>query len=87
VMTGLGTKKREVLVSTVIDAEPLYRQLNPGPSIWPLVSGVAVSAMFVGSIFTPWAIVWGAIPIAIGLIAWFWPSRPRASSGPLRVRA
>jgi cytochrome c oxidase subunit I+III len=30
---------------------------------------------FVGSIFTPWAVVWGSIPIAIALIGWFWPSR------------
>jgi cytochrome c oxidase subunit 1 len=48
---------------------------------------MAVSAMFVGSIFTAWAIVWGMVPIAVGLILWFWPVRGRATSGPLRARA
>jgi uncharacterized membrane protein YozB (DUF420 family) len=31
--------------------------------------------MFISSIFTPWAVVWGSIPIIITLIAWFWPTR------------
>jgi cytochrome c oxidase subunit 1 len=31
--------------------------------------------MFVSSIFTPWAVIWGTVPIAIALIAWFWPTR------------
>jgi cytochrome c oxidase subunit 1 len=30
--------------------------------------------MFVGSVFTPWAVVWGSLPIAAALIFWFWPS-------------
>ena len=30
--------------------------------------------MFIGSIFTPWAVVWGAIPVAIAMIVWFWPT-------------
>nr|WP_244492573.1 hypothetical protein [Aureimonas sp. AU22] len=55
------------------------------PSIWPLVSALAVSAMFVGSIYTPWAIVAGTLPIAIALTVWFWPRRERAKSGLLGV--
>jgi hypothetical protein len=27
----------------------------------------------IGSIFTPWAVVWGSIPVAIAIIFWFWP--------------
>jgi cytochrome c oxidase subunit 1 len=27
----------------------------------------------VGSIFTPWAVVWGGFPLAVTLMAWFWP--------------
>jgi cytochrome c oxidase subunit 1 len=65
--------KREVLVTGFVDAEPIYRQTSAKPSIWPLVSALAVSAMFVGSIYTPWALVWGTPPIAAALILWFWP--------------
>jgi len=45
------------------------------PSIWPLLTALAVSAMFVGSIFTPWALVWGAVPIGAAVTGWFWPKR------------
>jgi cytochrome c oxidase subunit 1 len=86
VMTGLALDKREVLVTSVIDGVPEYRQNSVGPSLWPLVAAIAVSIMFVGSIFTPWAVVWGMIPIAAALILWFWPVRGRATTGPLRAR-
>jgi cytochrome c oxidase subunit 1 len=25
------------------------------------------------SIFTPWAVVWGALPVAASITGWFWP--------------
>jgi cytochrome c oxidase subunit 1 len=34
---------------------------------------VVVSVLFIGSIFTPWAVVWAALPVAAALTAWFWP--------------
>jgi cytochrome c oxidase subunit I+III len=83
VMTGLRADCREVLITSVVDAEPLYRQKSPKPSIMPLVAAIATSILFVGSIFTPWALVWGAIPVAAALTLWFWPQRPRATEGPL----
>lgn len=83
---GLGIDKRELLVTSVADAEPLYRQNSVGPSIWPLIASFGVAVLFVGSIFTPWAIVWGAIPVAIALTFWFWPTRNRATTGPFRKR-
>jgi cytochrome c oxidase subunit 1 len=85
-MEGLSLDKREILITSVIDAIPEYRHKNAGPSLWPLIAGLAVTGMFIASIFTPWAIVWGAIPIAAALTAWFWPTRPRATTGPFRVR-
>jgi cytochrome c oxidase subunit 1 len=84
---GLAVDRREVLVTSVTDAVPLYRQKSAAPSIWPLVSALAVSAMFIGSIFTPWAVANGSLPIAAALTGWFWPTRPRASTGPLRRRS
>jgi len=65
--------KREVLVTTVLDAEPDHRLAFPTPSIWRGAGAVATTVLFIGSIFTPWAVVWGSIPIIITLIAWFWP--------------
>jgi cytochrome c oxidase subunit 1 len=46
---------------------------SPRSSIWPFVTAVAVGGAFLGSIFTGWAVVWGAIPIGVGLIGWSWP--------------
>jgi hypothetical protein len=85
-MTGLASDSRELLVTTAIEAKPLYRQHSPKPSIWPLIAAIATSVLFVGSIFTPWALVWGAVPVAVALAIWFWPQRPRATEGPLRKR-
>jgi cytochrome c oxidase subunit I+III len=87
VMDGLGVDRREVLVTSMVDATPEYRQKSAGPSLWPLIAALATSVMFVASIFTPWAVAWGAIPIGIALALWFWPNRPRADTGPLRKRS
>jgi cytochrome c oxidase subunit 1 len=66
---------REVLVTTVTDAEPDHRLWMPSSSIWPFLSALATTVLFVGSIFTPWAVVWGTVPVAITATWWFWPKR------------
>ena len=73
VMTGLRVHHREQLLTTVMEAKPDLREPSPNPSIWPLISALCVTGLFIGSIFTPWAVVWGAIPVTIALTAWFWP--------------
>jgi cytochrome c oxidase subunit 1 len=70
---GLATDSREVLSTTPIDAQPDHRYSAPKPSPWPFVSAVATTVMFIWSIFSPWGVVWGSIPIAIALTIWFWP--------------
>jgi cytochrome c oxidase subunit I+III len=72
VVTGLRTDAREVLVTRMHDAEPDHRTEFPKPSIWPFLSALAVTALFIASIFTPWGVSIGAIPVAIALTAWFW---------------
>jgi cytochrome c oxidase subunit 1 len=74
-MDGLAIERRELLITTPFEAEPDHRQGSPDPSIWPLLTALAVSAMFVGSIFTPWALVWGALPVGAAVTGWFWPKR------------
>jgi heme/copper-type cytochrome/quinol oxidase subunit 1 len=72
---GLSSTSPELLITSVLDARPDYRQVFPEATIWPFLSAVATTVLFVASIFTPWAVVWGSIPVAIALTAWFWPSR------------
>jgi len=74
-VAGLSVDSREVLTTTVLDAKPETRESFPVPTIWPFLGAVATTVLFVGSIFTPWAVVWGAVPVGIGLTAWFWPRR------------
>jgi len=76
IVVGLATSYREVLVTHVLDAEPDHRQKFPDPSVWPLLTAVATTALFIGSIFSPWAVVWGAVPVFITLTGWFWPKKP-----------
>jgi cytochrome c oxidase subunit I len=74
VATGLAVDYRELVVTTVVDARPDLRESSPTPSIWPLISAAITALIFIGSIFTPWAVVWGFPFITAALIAWFWPA-------------
>jgi cytochrome c oxidase subunit 1 len=76
VMTGLRVDDRELLLSTVMDAEPEGREPSPMPTVWPFAGAMSTMCMFISSIFTPWAILIGTFPIAAALIAWFWPKGP-----------
>ncbi len=82
VVHGLRVDDRELLMTSVISASPDVREPSATPSIWPFVSAVAVAVTFIGSIFSPWALVFGAAPVAIALTAWFWPKLPGPYSEP-----
>ena len=75
VVTGLRSDIRETLVTHVLDAEPDHRAKLPDPSIWPFITAVATTGLFIGSIFTPWAVPIGAVPVFIAMVGWFWPSQ------------
>jgi cytochrome c oxidase subunit I+III len=75
VVTGVRSDLREVLVTHTLDAEPDHKVLMPDPTMWPFVSALAVTGMFIGSIFTPLAVPIGAIPVTAALIGWFWPKQ------------
>jgi cytochrome c oxidase subunit 1 len=76
VVTGIRSDCREVLVTNVMDATPSNKNDYPRPSIWPFLCAVVTSGFFVTSIFTPWALPIFAVPIAVTLIGWFWPTAP-----------
>jgi cytochrome c oxidase subunit 1 len=71
--SGLRIERRELLITTVGAAEAESREASPRNSIWPFWTAVATSVMLIWSIFSPWAVVWGSIPVTIALIGWFWP--------------
>jgi cytochrome c oxidase subunit 1 len=78
VMVGLNAQHREVLLTTVSEARPDVREGSPGPSLWPFLTSIAVSVLFIGSIFDEWFLVWASIPVTGCFIGWFWP-RPSHS--------
>jgi cytochrome c oxidase subunit I+III len=81
-VVGLRSDVRQVLVTRMLDAEPDHIEEFPTSTIWPLMAALATTALFIGSIFTPWAIIWGAIPVVLALIGWFWPTKRDAEERP-----
>jgi cytochrome c oxidase subunit I len=73
VTAGLSVTERELAITSLTEATPQLREQSPDPSLWPLIAAVAVTIAFVGSIFTPWAVVWGGALVAAALVGWFWP--------------
>jgi cytochrome c oxidase subunit I+III len=82
VLDGLRDDHREVLLTTVTDAEPDVRHGSPEPSIWPLLTALAITALFIGSIFDEWWLIWLSIPAAVCITGWFWPKRSHSSKAP-----
>jgi cytochrome c oxidase subunit I+III len=75
-VVGLRADVRDVLVTHVLDAEPDHRLEFPAPSIWPFLTALATTVLFIWSIFTPWGVVYGALPVFITMVGWFWPHSP-----------
>ena len=73
VMRGLKVDERELVLTTVLDAKPDIREHAMPATIWPLITAITVSVMFIATIFTPWGLVVGSIPIGVAVIGWFWP--------------
>ncbi len=72
---GLRTDVRQVLVTSAITTTPQMRDHAPDPSLWPLITAVVSTIVLIASIYTPWAIVWGAIPVFIVLVGWLYPRK------------
>lgn len=83
VVSGLRVDEKELLLTSVVAAAPDVREPVPEASLWPFVASCAVGILFVSSIFSPWAIVFGAIPCAIAAAAWFWPKDLKRSPEPV----
>jgi cytochrome c oxidase subunit I+III len=75
VVTGLRTDMREILVTTMMDAEPDSRMRLPEPTIWPFLAAIATGITFITMMWTFWAVPLGAVLLSIAFIGWAWPSR------------
>ncbi|MDX3977457.1 cytochrome c oxidase subunit I [Shinella sp.] len=73
VTSALRTDRRELLITSLVEASPEARESSPRDSVWPFWAALATSVLLIWSMFSPWAVVWGSIPVAITLIGWFWP--------------
>ena len=80
VVTGLAADKRQVLVTHLMDAEPDHRKEFPDPTFWPFLTALAVAGLYIGSIFTPYAALWGAVPVTAGILGWAWPRKGKPPS-------
>jgi hypothetical protein len=72
-VTGLRTDVRDVLQTTLLAAEPDSRHRHPGPTIWPLIGGLATAVTFIALIFTPWGAVIGVPLLFAAFFGWAWP--------------
>ncbi|HYC53078.1 MAG TPA: cytochrome c oxidase subunit I [Gemmatimonadaceae bacterium] len=75
VVTGLKTDRRELLVTTALDAVPDCCHKHPAESIWPLGMAVALGVTFIGAIFSPWFYVVGFGLATIAFAGWAWPRK------------
>ncbi len=72
VVTGLHTRIREVLCTTIHDALPEHRYALNGPSIFPLLLALVTGGTFITFMFTPWSIPAGMTLTFFVLLGWFW---------------
>jgi hypothetical protein len=64
---------RESFGTSLMDAEPESRVNLVSPSYWPFLAAVATGIIFVGAMFTLWAVPIGALLFCFTLIGWHWP--------------
>ena len=79
VATGLREDRREVLLTTMLDAEPDSRHEDPDPTIGPLLAALATGVTFTVGIFTVWGFFIGGLLLYPALLVWMWPrgKKPR----------
>ncbi|MFL5618010.1 MAG: hypothetical protein ACJ79A_06380, partial [Gemmatimonadaceae bacterium] len=75
VMTGMSTDRPEILVTSIMDTAPLYRQEAPAPTLAPLAMAIVIAGMLGVGIFTPWGVVIGSFAIIVPFYMWAWPDR------------
>jgi cytochrome c oxidase subunit 1 len=75
IVVGLSTTKREILVTSILDAELDHRHEHPWPTIWPLAAALAVGVLFIGAIFHPAFVLVGGVLFCGAAFGWGWPPK------------
>jgi len=75
-VVGLRDDRREVLVTSFLEAKPQSRYVIPGETIWPFITAVGFSIGLYYSVFSFAGYYVASVLGMIGLIGWFWPRRP-----------
>jgi cytochrome c oxidase subunit I+III len=72
VVVGLSTDKREVLSTTIMDAQPEHKHELTEDSVWPFTLAIVATGTIAGVIFHPIALPIGLALAFVVLFAWFW---------------
>lgn len=75
-VSGIRADRRELLVTSLLDAHPQAVSIMPGPSIWPMLAAVWVGFGFLGFMFMPILFVVGFFMTFFMIVGWLWPRRP-----------
>ena len=72
-VVGLRDDRREIIVTSILDAQPDCISILPGPSPWPLLLAGAVAVAFIGLLFS---VIW--VPVGfflafLAMVGWHWP--------------
>lgn len=73
---GLRRDRRELLVTTVVDAEAEAVVIVPGPTPWPFLLALSAAVAFAGTIFSAWWFVVGFFLACMAATGWLWPRWP-----------
>jgi len=73
VVSGVRSDRREVLLTSLMDAEMESRTVLPAPSIWPFLLALAVVIGFAGFMFHPVFPVIGFVLSFLVITGWLWP--------------
>ncbi len=75
-VSGIRADRREVLITTVIEAKPQGVCIMPKPSYWPFAAAMAVGFGFLGFMFKPILFVIGFFTTFLCIVGWLWPRKP-----------
>jgi cytochrome c oxidase subunit 1 len=81
-VTGLSSTTREVLVTDVMDAEPDHIEKVPKATIWTFWTAIAVTALFIGTMFAGRTLFYLAVPLAFTGTMWFRAGLPSRKDYP-----
>ena len=74
-LPGTVTGLRETIITSPIQARPLYLQILPGDSIWPLVGALGTAGFFLLLTIEQTVLAWSCgIAAIVAILAWMWQS-------------